>query len=1267
MSTRSAPRCSREAMRPFAIAAFASLAVLGAGGALAGAISKTAPVAVSLDLVPGDPANRVVLDVPGSVAVAVLGSGAYDVASIEPSSLRLGDAPANKERIAYADVDGDGRIDLVFRVRKSLLRLSGDAKSVTLRGAFRDGRPLAGSAPILAEPRALPDPVHEKLPVVPVTIDLVPGDSANLVDRGAPSGLTVGIRGGEACDVAKIDTATLNLAGAPVGTDEDGDPLVASADLDGDGVLDLVATFPRQALRLAPGAHIVHLRGAFHGGRELHGSDAIVLQGSALPLAPSAPSATATFTNPAPITIPAGAPPASSGPASPYPSSLVVSNLTGFVQFVSVTLHGLSHSFPDDVDVLLVGPQGQNLVLMSDTGGSSDAPGVTLSFHDGAPALLADEGALESGTYRPTNIGGDDPFPAPAPTPSPATSLSVFNGTEPNGTWRLYIVDDNGVDFGSLAGGWSLTIATSVTQVCNVTPILVPGAGTIGVASPYPSTIHVSGLLGTLTHATVTLQQFVHPYPDDVDFMVAGPQGENAIVMSDAGGPVGTGGVVTLTLDDAAAVPLPDETPLQSGTFRPANYGGGDDFPAPAPLPTGNTALSVFNGREPNGDWSLWGIDDAIDDGGVLHAGWCLTLTTTTCASGAPCDDGNPCTDDRCEVTTGRCTFVPDDGNACTDGNGCTRDACVGGACASEPGPGTFGFSNPASIAIPAGAPVATNGPASPYPSTIAVPPLGGAASGVEVTLHGFSHTFPDDVDVLLVGPGGQNIKLMSDAGLDGNLSGATLTFSDAADASLPDSDPIVPGVYRPTNFGAADPFPAPAPAPSGAGALSIFDGTNPAGVWRLFIVDDASQDFGAVSGGWSLALRVDCDDHDACTVDTCTGQGCVHEAASCDDGNPCTDDACDPASGCVRTHNDDPCDDATACTGGDRCEDGACIGSPVDCDDRNPCTADRCVAESGCEHLSTTDPCSDGDPCTANDRCDNGECVPGPPDACDDGNVCTDDACAPGVGCVHTANSAPCSDGDACTAGDACAAGACRAGTAVTCDDGNVCTDDACAPGAGCVFASNNSCNTRGNGYWKQLCRGPHSGDVYTPYDVDCVNDTCTFASVQTVADLCDRLHPDPPSDKCEQAEGDFMGLLLNLCRARVTAGQSIDSRCGPHTTVEASRAAADAALCDPARDAGACLRATCAASEVTSGEALGANSLRVRVEGTGIRLQWELPYAGPDGLAAPRRFRVFRRAAPDAPAVQIGELNPGALSFLDAGAASGVAPYVYEVVSVW
>jgi hypothetical protein len=53
---------------------------------------------------------------------------------------------------------------------------------------------------------------------------------------------------------------------------------------------------------------------------------------------------------------------------------------------------------------------------------------------------------------------------------------------------------------------------------------------------------------------------------------------------------------------------------------------------------------------------------------------------------------------------------------------------------------------------------------------------------------------------------------------------------------------------------------------------------------------------------------------------------------------------------------------------------------------------------------------------------------------ACDDGNPCTDDACATTTGaCVSSNNTAACSDGNPCTAGDVCGGGTCHAGAPIT------------------------------------------------------------------------------------------------------------------------------------------------------------------------------------------------------------------------------------------
>ncbi|MFF2290439.1 hypothetical protein [Peribacillus butanolivorans] len=51
---------------------------------------------------------------------------------------------------------------------------------------------------------------------------------------------------------------------------------------------------------------------------------------------------------------------------------------------------------------------------------------------------------IVSGTYRPTNIGVSDVLTAPAPAPPYGSTLSVFDGTNPNGTWSLFVFDDAG-------------------------------------------------------------------------------------------------------------------------------------------------------------------------------------------------------------------------------------------------------------------------------------------------------------------------------------------------------------------------------------------------------------------------------------------------------------------------------------------------------------------------------------------------------------------------------------------------------------------------------------------------------------------------------------------------------------------------------------------------------------------------------------------------------------------------------------------------------
>src|SRR6185369_4018183 len=129
------------------------------------------------------------------------------------------------------------------------------------------------------------------------------------------------------------------------------------------------------------------------------------------------------FANSSSITIPSGA------TASPYPSTISVSGLAGVVTKVTVSLFGLSHTFPDDVDILLVSPAGQKVMLMSDAGGGTDISNAILFFDDAASTTLPNTNAIGSiGTYLPTDFEPGETLPGPAPAGPYSATLSSFNG-----------------------------------------------------------------------------------------------------------------------------------------------------------------------------------------------------------------------------------------------------------------------------------------------------------------------------------------------------------------------------------------------------------------------------------------------------------------------------------------------------------------------------------------------------------------------------------------------------------------------------------------------------------------------------------------------------------------------------------------------------------------------------------------------------------------------------------------------------------------------
>ncbi|HEX8249286.1 MAG TPA: carboxypeptidase-like regulatory domain-containing protein [Pyrinomonadaceae bacterium] len=199
------------------------------------------------------------------------------------------------------------------------------------------------------------------------------------------------------------------------------------------------------------------------------------------------PPMTTTVSNATPITIGDN----STNPNTvPYPSNITIAGAVGTITNVTVVLRGLSIGRPRDLDILLVSPTGQALILVSDVAGvtepNSTTTNVTITLADGSPSLPGDvigTTPLVSGTFRPTNNGaGEAAMPAPAPALTAAnypphstdagstvctgctrTFATQFAqpGVAANGVWSLYVDDDSLTGTaGTMAQGWTLNVTT---------------------------------------------------------------------------------------------------------------------------------------------------------------------------------------------------------------------------------------------------------------------------------------------------------------------------------------------------------------------------------------------------------------------------------------------------------------------------------------------------------------------------------------------------------------------------------------------------------------------------------------------------------------------------------------------------------------------------------------------------------------------------------------------------------------------------------------
>lgn len=102
-------------------------------------------------------------------------------------------------------------------------------------------------------------------------------------------------------------------------------------------------------------------------------------------------------------------------PASPYPSTIVVSNVNGVIVKATVTLTNLYHTYPNDIDALVVSPGQKDTLIMAHAGGGNAIGKVTLTFDDAAtnslPPKAYPQTTITNGTYKPTSYLPIPSFP----------------------------------------------------------------------------------------------------------------------------------------------------------------------------------------------------------------------------------------------------------------------------------------------------------------------------------------------------------------------------------------------------------------------------------------------------------------------------------------------------------------------------------------------------------------------------------------------------------------------------------------------------------------------------------------------------------------------------------------------------------------------------------------------------------------------------------------------------------------------------------------
>jgi uncharacterized repeat protein (TIGR01451 family) len=265
--------------------------------------------------------------------------------------------------------------------------------------------------------------------------------------------------------------------------------------------------------------------------------------------------------------------------------------LDGAVTKATVTLSNLYHTWPADIDMLLVSPGGQKTLLMAKCGGGNVISRVNLTFDDQAASNLTSS-MIVSGTNKPTSLAASTPtFLVPAPPGPYTTNLSTFNGSNPNGDWSLYVIDDSHLNTGIVSNGWTLKINTAAAAPADLGFAMTASAPGVITGSNITFNITVTNY-GPSTASNVVV----------LDTLPVGA----ALVSASAGFSTNTPGLITWSLPTMVANAWTNfSITMTIGVAGPATNSVAFNAGTSDPNPDDDTAAVVVNVASPTADLVL--------------------------------------------------------------------------------------------------------------------------------------------------------------------------------------------------------------------------------------------------------------------------------------------------------------------------------------------------------------------------------------------------------------------------------------------------------------------------------------------------------------------------------------------------------------------------------------------------------------------------------------------------------------------------------------